>query len=164
MAAGDGPAVTAGEAYGDAVAADVDTGVGPRVGLGVAVTGVAYGVGRAVGDDVAGVGGEVAAAVSSGVGGRGKEGPGTSLAWLAGGNEGLLGTVPVGLPGTVPAGLLAGEGLLVGLLAGEVPEGQRPQLAAQYPPAGAPDVNMKPSLHLPKLACNNKAVWPLSSH
>ena len=33
--------------------------------------------------------------------------------------------------------------------AGDVPEGHLLQVAAQYPPAGAPAVNMKPSLHLP---------------
>ena len=31
----------------------------------------------------------MAAGVSAGVGGKGREGPGTSLAWLAGGSEGL---------------------------------------------------------------------------
>ena len=33
--------------------------------------------------------------------------------------------------------------------AGEVPAGQRLQVAAQYPPAGAPVVNMKASPHFP---------------
>ena len=74
---------------------------------------------------------------------------------------------PAGLePGDVPegeatgpgAGLLLGEarGLGVGveLGLGEVPEGQRLQLAAQYPPSGAPATNMKGSPHLPKLACS----------
>ena len=32
---------------------------------------------------------------------------------------------------------------------GEVPDGQRLQVAAQYPPGGAPAVNMKASPHLP---------------
>ena len=78
--------------------------------------------------------------------------------------EGVV--VPVGLVlGEVPAGVETGEGLLagageglipgeeVGLETGEVPEGHRPQVAAQYPPAGAPAANIKSALHLPKLCC-----------
>ena len=51
---------------------------------------------------------------SVGVGGRGMVGVGTSLAWLAGGREGLL----------------TGEGLAAGLV-GDGGIGQRLQLAAQ---------------------------------
>lgn len=94
-AAGEGDEVLAGE--GNVVA------VGPglyRAGD-VVSTGLAtYGLGS--GDTGEG------AAVSSGVGGSGREGPGTSLAWLAGGSDGLLGT-----------------GLRL------VPAGQRLQVAAQ---------------------------------
>ena len=48
------------------------------------------------------------------------------------------------------------KGLEVGVgeeLEVEVPAGQRLQVAAQYPPAGAPAMNMKSAPHLPKLAC-----------
>ena len=74
-----------------------------------------------------------------GVGGGGWRGWGTSLAWLAG-------------PGEAYAG-----GLLVGLLgAGAGAEGQRLQVAAQQPPAGALAPNMKAEWHLPMEACNRE--------
>ena len=42
---------------------------------------------------------------------------------------------------------------------GEVPGGQRPQVAAQYPPAGAPATNMKASPHLPNPCCCWQLYW-----
>ena len=42
---------------------------------------------------------------------------------------------------------------------GKVPGGQRPQVAAQYPPAGAPATNMKASPHLPKPCCCWQLYW-----
>lgn len=61
---------------------------GVYVGATLGVAGrVANGVGVVVAAVVAAA---VGAGVSSGAGGRGTEGPGTSLAWLAGGNDGLL--------------------------------------------------------------------------
>ena len=76
---------------------------------------------------------DVAAGVScSGVGERGMTGPNTSLAWLAGGSDGLL----------------VGEGIAAGVVgAGEGAAGQRPQVAAQYPLAGAPAANMMADSH-----------------
>lgn len=103
----------------------VGYGVDEAVGEGEApdvVRGVrAYGEGIGLGDE--GMGNVVAAGVSCGAGGKWREGPGTSLAWLAGGVDGLLvgAGLAAGLLGAAPEGLLAGE----------VPEGQRPQLAAQ---------------------------------
>ena len=112
----------------------LDVGVGVKVkdpgldwpGLAVLVlVGVGVGVLRGVfryglGDTVIGdglgtaVAAEVAAGVSVGVAGRGMNGVGTSLAWLAG-------------PGEAYA-----EGLVTGLLgAGAGAEGQRLQVAAQ---------------------------------
>jgi len=80
-----------------------------RYGLGETVTG--DGLGTAVAAEVAA---GVSVGVSVGVAGRGMNGVGTSLAWLAG-------------PGEAYAG-----GLLVGLLgAGAGAEGQRLQVAAQ---------------------------------
>ena len=59
---------------------------------------------------------------------------------------GLLGEAPgTGLEAGVTEGLAAGVGLVGGL----VPRGQRLQVAAQYPPSGAPVANMKGSPHLP---------------
>lgn len=61
----------------------------------------------------------------------------------------------LGVGETLLPGLPAcGDGLAVfdgGVAAGadDVPEGHLLQVAAQYPPAGAPAVNIKPSLHLP---------------
>ena len=53
-------------------------------------------------------------------------------------------------------GDVAGDALTPGLATttgeptdGEGDEGQRPQVAAQYPPAGAPAANMKGALHCP---------------
>jgi len=56
----------------------------------------------------------------------------------------------------VAAGVVVdiGEGVVSGVLgAGAGAEGQRPQVAAQYPPAGAPLLNMKAALHCPKPCC-----------
>ena len=68
----------------------------------------------------------------------------------------LLGEAPgtgleAGLAGGLAAGveLLAGVMVGVGLVEGVVPRGQRLQVAAQYPPSGAPATNMKGSPHLP---------------
>ena len=98
------------------------------------------------------LGGEVSVGLSAGgsvgVGGKGMGDSGTPLARL-----GCLGEEEAGVEG-----LLAGdvEGLMLGDVAalevGEVPERQRLQVAAQYPPAGAPAVNMKSALHLPYAA------------
>ena len=123
-------------ADGEVVAAG-DTAV---VAAGVATE--AYGVGTAVAAEVL-IG--VAAGVSVGVAGRASGDVGTSLAWLAGpwdreGDEGLV----VGLVVGVVVGL---EMRVAGAGAGA--EGQRLQVAAQYPPAGAPLLNMKLALHLP---------------
>ena len=81
--------------------------------------------------------------------------------WLSGGASLQLGT------GTAPGlatGLAAGEGLgpgkVLGLGLGEVPGGQRLQVAAQYPSTGAPFPNMKGSLHLPYDACTDKTTKP----
>ena len=68
------------------------------------------------------------------------------------------GVVPGLGPGVVPGlgpGVLPGLGLAVATAVGlgDVPAGQRLQVAAQYPPSGAPTANMKGSPHLPKLAC-----------
>lgn len=54
----------------------------------------------------------------------------------------------------VDTGERDGEGIVSGLLgAGAGAEGQRPQVAAQKPPAGAPLLNMKAALHCPKPCC-----------
>ena len=59
-------------------------------------------------------------------------GVGTSLAWLTRGSDGLL----------------VGDGIVMGVVgAGEGAEGQRPHVAAQYPPAGAPAANMMGAPH-----------------
>ena len=71
------------------------------------VTGVrTYGDGTGPAGETVGV--DVAGGVSAGVGGKGMEGPGTSLAWLAGGSEGLLmgERLGLGLFMTGPEGLL----------------------------------------------------------
>ena len=72
--------------------------------------------------------------------------------WLSGGASLQVGT---GVATAVAVGLDPGVGLAVatGAGLGDVPAGQRLQVAAQYPPAGAPAVNIKASPHLPKLAC-----------
>ena len=59
------------------------------------------------------------------------------------------------------SGEAAGDALTPGLNrgAGEGAEGQRPQVAAQYPPAGAPAANMKAALHWPKFCC----CWQVNS-
>ena len=46
-------------------------------------------------------------------------------------------------------GLAAGVAPGVAVGVGVVPDGQRLQVAAQYPPSGAPVANMKASPHLP---------------
>ena len=60
---------------------------------------------------------------------------------------GVAAAVATGVATGLAPGVLAGAGLE------DVPLGQRLQVAAQYPPAGAPAVNIKASPHLPKLAC-----------
>ena len=98
-------------------------------------------IGDGLGSAVAAV---VSVGVSVGVAGRGMDGVRTSLAWLAG-------------PGEAYA-----EGLLVGLLgAGAEAEGQRLQVAAQYPPAGALVPNMKAELQCPIEACNTTTWWQM---
>ena len=71
----------------------------------------------------------------------------TPLAWL-----GCVGDGEIGVEG-----LLAG--VVEGLEVGDVPAGQRLQVAAQYPPAGAPGLNMKPALHSPASLCDSHAGY-----
>ena len=78
---------------GDSTEVVVGTSAAVAAGVYVGAAGevagrVVNGVGEAVAAVVAAA---VGAGVSSGAGGRGTEGPGTSLAWLAGDNDGLLG-------------------------------------------------------------------------
>ena len=95
---------------------------------------------------------------------------------MAGPGEATNGELPPGetMDGELtPDGLVTGdetpEGLAGGELApgeatgdvGELPRGQRLQVAAQYPPAGAPGVNMKSAPHLPNESCSNKTVFQM---
>ncbi len=132
---------------GVAVVAGVAAGVGAGVVAGVAGTPVPARPGEEVtaGEVAAGVAATVAAGVSVGysvgVGGRGMNGVGTSLAWLAGEGD--------------REGDGEADGVRVRLVgAGPGAEGQRPQVAAQKPPAGAPGMNMKVAPHAPPTSCN----------
>ena len=75
--------------------------------------------------------------------------PGTGLETGAGLAAGLADRLAAGV------GLVEGTVVGVGLVEGVVPGGQRLQVAAQYPPFGAPATNIKRSPHLPYLACKS---------
>ena len=80
------------------------------------------------------------------------EARGTGLDAGAGLAAGVTGGLAVGVTEGLAAGVGLVEGVVVavGLVEGVVvPGGQRLQVAAQYPPFGAPATNMKGSPHLP---------------
>ena len=125
------------------ISLQLGTGVAAEVAAGAEV---GKGIGEGVVVPVGLVLGEVPAGVETGEGLLAGAGEGL----VAGEREGIVAGETEGLEVGDGEGLAAGE---EGLETGEVPERQRPQVAAQYPPAGAPAANMKSALHLPKLCC-----------
>jgi len=121
-----------GTATGDTAGVEVVAGVAAGVVAGVAGMPVPARSGEEVtaGEIAAGVAATVAAAVtvgvSVGVGGRGTNGVGTSLAWLAGEGDGEEDGEADGVTPAVAAGVAAA--VTAGVL-----NGQRPQVMAQKP-------------------------------
>ena len=151
--------VTAGDAVaaGVAVTAGVSVGEGDGVGRGVA-TGVLVGVGVSVAPGVLDATGVLVAAGVTAV-------VGLLVAAGVSVGEGVLvaaGVNTMGVP-TVGLGVVVGVAAGVVTAAGDEVEGQRPQVAAQYPPRGASAANMKLALHWPKFCCCWQVYWLLGA-
>jgi len=77
--------------------------------------------------------------------------------------EGVLVAAGVNTMGAPTVGLGVGVAAGVVTAAGDELEGQRPQVAAQYPPRGASAANMKSALHWPKFCCCWQVYWLLGA-